>query len=162
MKELDVLRLLLARRDNYSIAGIEHFQGRIYTLTMAGEYHRAVVLSRSFEYYERRYHLAEQPPTLIVCFAHDTVVPVTVLSLRAGHLANPYELPAAIRDVASQRFGKVGSQVLIGQYISGVRTAQEYVGQLPDTTRKRYLLRVRELGRRKRGKPVGKAVHLSA
>src|SRR5690348_3729893 len=103
MKELDVLRLLLARRDNYSIADIEHLQGRVYSLTMNGEHHNAVILSSSFEFYELRYHLASELPSLVVCFVHDTVLPMKVLSLRVGKLAEPYELPADIKDVEKQR-----------------------------------------------------------
>jgi DUF917 family protein len=117
MTELDVLRLLLARRENYSITDIQHISGRAYSIVMRGKMYNAVILPNSFSFYELRYHIAKRLPDLIVCFTHDTVVPITCLSLKAGRIALPYDLPAHIRNVETQRRGcKVGSQVLLGAY----------------------------------------------
>jgi hypothetical protein len=57
-------------------------------------------------------------------------------------------------DVKSQRFGKTGSRVLLGMYISGVKYAQELVNGLRPTTKARYLQKAKDLSRRKRGRPV--------
>jgi hypothetical protein len=153
--ETDVLRMLLARRDNYAVVGITPIRGRVYDVEIGNEHYNAVVLISSFEFYEKRYHIAEMLPTLVICFEHNTVLPIPVLSMRAGNLAKPYELPQEITDVEAQRHTKLGSQVLLGMYISGVKVAQTIINQLPESTRLRYLWRVKTLNKRKRGKPVG-------
>jgi hypothetical protein len=154
MTEDDVLRLLLARRDNYEISQIAHLKGRLYRVIMGEKHYTAVVLFSSFDYYQRRYHLAKQVPTLCICFSHDTVLPFPCLSLVKGNLALAYELPEKITDIETQRTSRTGSQVLLGMYLSGVRLAQDLVDSLPPTTRKRYLRRVEALGKRRRGRPV--------
>jgi hypothetical protein len=156
MTEKDVLRLFLARRENYAASLLSHHRGRIYNIQMNTEHYKAVVLVSSFQFYELRYHIALTVPTLVICYEHTTVLPIPVLSLRAGNFAQPYELPETITDVEAQRFSKTGSQVLLGQYICGVKAAQSLINNyLPPTTRKRYQARAKALARRKRGKPVG-------
>jgi hypothetical protein len=155
MQEQDVFRMFLARADNYAVSDVHHLRGRLYEVTMNNEHYLTVVLVHSFAYYEKRYHISQQKPTLIVCYVHDTVVPIPVLSTRAGNFARAYELPAEIDDVEAQRWSKTGAQVLLGMYISGVRLAQTIVKDLPVSTRNRYLQKVKALGRRKRGRPVG-------
>ncbi|GCE04782.1 hypothetical protein [Dictyobacter aurantiacus] len=156
MTEKDILRLFLARRENYAVTSLAHLKGRVYTLVMNGEHYKAVMLQNSFQFYEKRYHVARDVPSLVICYEHNTVLPVAVLSLRAGNYAQPYELPAEISDVEAQRFSKTGSQVLLGMYMCGVKSAQTLINtHLPPTTRQRYLTRAKALGKRTRGKPVG-------
>lgn len=156
--EMDVYRMFLARRENYAVSHIGHRQGRVYDILMDGKPYKAVVLTTSFQYYELRYHIAMDVPTLVICYEHTTVLPVPVLSLRAGNYAKSYELPESIYDVEAQRFAKIGSQVLLGQYICGVTKAQDIVNNyLPPTTRKRYQDRARALMKRRVGKPVGRS-----
>ena len=156
--ERDVLRMFLARRENYAVTTLLPIQGRMYTVVMGGETYRMVVLLSSFQFYEKRYHIARHMPTLVVCFEHDTVLPVATLSMRIGNFAKPYELPEGITDIAAQRHTKRGSRCVLGMYISGLRTAQTLVNELPPTTRKRYLEKVKALGKRTKGKPVGHEV----
>jgi hypothetical protein len=155
--ELDVFRLLLARRDNYGITEIVPISGRAYSLLMSGKHYNAVVLPSSFDFYEMRYHLVKRVPNLVVCYQHDTVVPVTCVSLKASRIASPYELPAQITNVATQRRGsKICSQVLLGMYLCGMKQAMAIIHDkdFPPRTRRRYLERARELGKRKPGRPV--------
>lgn len=84
MNEIDVFRLLLARRDNYSISEIGHISGRAHSVIMDGQRYNAVVLSNSFDFYEKRYHIAKKVPDLVICFTHDTVLAVKCLSLKSG------------------------------------------------------------------------------
>ena len=155
MNEVDVFRLLLARRDNYGISEIAHISGRAYSLVMNGRTYTAVVLSDSFEFYERRYHIARHVPDLIICFEHTTVVAVHCLSLKSGRIALPYDLPVQITNVVAQRHkSKTGSQVLLGMYLCGMRSAQKIVNDLPPRTRRRYIERARLLGKRRPGRPV--------
>src|SRR5207248_1406212 len=105
-----------------------------------GHRYNAVVLSNSFDFYQLRYHLAKRVPDLVICFVHDTVVPVACLSLKAGRIAMPYDLPAQITNVEAQRHrSKTGSQVLLGMYLCGMRDAQVLVNRLPSRSRRRYL-----------------------
>jgi hypothetical protein len=155
MEEIDVFRMLLARADNYGVSNVRLLRGRLYAVTMNEESYTAVVLPHSFAYYEKRYHISRTRPTLIVCYVHDTVVPIPVLSMRAGNFAKAYELPTEIEDIETQRWSKTGTQVLLGMYISGVRLAQTIVKELPVSTLNRYLQKIKALGRRKKGRPVG-------
>jgi len=162
MTEKDVLQLFYARRENYAVSHVAHRRGRLYSVTMNGEHYNAVVLTSSFQFYELRYHIAKNVPTLVICYEHNTVLPVAVLSLRAGNFAEPGDLPEAITDIEAQRFSKTGSQVLLGMYLCGHRWAQTYINEgLPPTSRKRYQARAKELAKRKKGKPVGSVVQAS-
>jgi hypothetical protein len=157
MTELEVFRLLLARRENYRISEIHHISGRAYSLVMEGRRYNAVILSRSFDFYELRYHLGKKIPDLVICFVHDTVLPITCLSLKAGRIALPHDLPAHITNVEAQRHrSKTGSQVLLGMYLCGMQDAQKIIHHkdFPKTTRKRYLQRAKELSNRRPGRPV--------
>jgi hypothetical protein len=155
MTEVDVFRLLLASRDNYGISEIAHISGRAYSLVMNGRIYTAVVLSDSFEFYERRYHIARHVPSLIICFEYTTVVAVYCLSLKSGRIALPYDLPVQITNVVAQRHrSKTGSQVLLGMYLCGMRSAQKIVNDLPPRSRRRYIERARLLGKRRPGRPV--------
>lgn len=155
--ENQVLNTLLARRDNYDLTDIAHSTGRYYDVVLKGKRHIAVVLVSSFEFYSKRYHLADILPTLCICMVHDTVLPIDCLSLRQSNHAKPYELPKTVTDVRKQRHGKTGSQVLLGMYILGMRSAQDIIfdKSFPATSRKRYLRKAKVLQRRPRGKPVG-------
>jgi hypothetical protein len=156
MIEKDVLQLFMARRENYDVASIVHQKGRVYRVLMNGEQYNAVILVSSFQFYEKRYHIAKNIPSLVICYEHNTVLPIATLSMRAGNFAKPYELPETIYDIEEQRSTKTGSRVLLGQYICGMKSAHTLINNhLPATTRKRYLARAKELARRKRGKPVG-------
>lgn len=155
MNETDVLRMFLARRDNYGVGSITPLHGRFYDVEMNGERYTAVVLAHSFAYYMLRYHLAQVRPTLVICSVHDTVLPVPVLSTKVGNFANAYELPEEITDIEHQRTSRLGSQVLLGMYISGMKAAQTIVNGLPTSTKNRYLRKATLLGKRKRGRPVG-------
>lgn len=153
MQTSDVLRLFLARLDNYA-ATITPLHGRMYAVTLGADRYAAVLLPCSFDHYRLRYHLADEQPELIICFDHDTVVPVPVLSLRAGNFARAYELPETITDIDRQRRTKTGAQVLLGMYLSGMRAAQSILSELPASTRRRYLHKAKQFGRRKRSRPV--------
>lgn len=154
MKERDVLRMLLARRDNYAVTQVEHIRGRMYHVTMNGSRYNAVAVVSSFEFYTHRYHVAKHVPTLCICFLHDTVLAVPCLSLAKGNLAQPYELPEKITDLESQRLTRTGSQVLLGMYIAGMRVAQEMIDSLPKSSKHRYLNRAKALAEKPRGRPV--------
>ncbi len=158
MKEADVMGLLLARRDNYEVSSVKAFHGNVYTVTMQGKDYTAVVLLASFDYYEKRYHMAKVLlPSLVICFEHNTVLPVPVLSLRAGNLAKPYELPLSIDlpDLEVKRRSKLAHKVLLGMSLSGLRKAQDILRELPETTRRRYTSELKALGKRGKGRPAG-------
>ncbi len=51
---------------------------------------------------------------------------------------------------------KVAAQVLLGLYLSGMQRARDVIfsDAFPESTRRRYLARVKALNKRKRGRPV--------
>ena len=157
MKERDVLGLLYARRDNYEVGQITPFHGNMYRVTVKKQDYTAVVLLSSFDYYSKRYHLGKIVPSFVICFEHNTVLPLPVLSLRAGNLAEPYELPLTVElaDLAMKRRSKLAHKVLLGMALSGMKAAQVILRDLPETTRRRYTSELKSFGKRGRGKPVG-------
>ena len=67
----------------------------------------------------------------------------------------PYDLPGGYTDPEKQRRrSKIGSQVLLGMYLCGMKEGQVLVNSFQPTTRKRYVERATALGRRLRGRPV--------
>jgi hypothetical protein len=156
MKETDVLRMFLARADNYEVTSIKHSRGRAYSVVMEGKTHNAVFLLNSFQYYELQYHIAKVKPDIVICYRHDTVLPIKVLSMRASNLAEAYELPEEIEDVEAQRHSKTGARVILGMYISGLKRAKDIIHDkdFPKSTRNRYLQKAKDLGKRRRGRPV--------
>ncbi len=157
MKETDVVGLLLARRENYEVRSITPFHGNMYHVTMQEQGYTAVVLLSSFDYYDKRYHLGKVVPSLVICFEHNTVLPIPVLSLRVGNLAKPYELPLSVElaDLEVKRRSKLAHKVLLGMALSGMKAAQAIMKDLPETTRRRYTHEIKAFGKRGRGKPVG-------
>jgi hypothetical protein len=121
---------------------------------MESKTYNAVALLSSFQYYELQYHIARKRPDLVICYQHNSVLPIPVLSTKHGNYAQPYELPEEIEDLEAQRFTKTGCRVLLGMYISGMRRAQDIIKDLKPTTRKRYLQKAKDLGKRRRGRPV--------
>jgi hypothetical protein len=155
MNETQVLRLFLARMDNYGVSDIWHIRGRLYAIVMNDQYYNAVVLVNSYAYYEDRYHIASKnKPTLVICYEHDTVLPIPALSMRYGNYAKPYDLPEGIDDIVTQRHTRLGSKVFVGMYIVGIRLAQSMMKDFPKATRSRYKHRIEALNRRKQGSQV--------
>lgn len=157
MKEIDVVGLLLARRENYDVGSVNAFYGNTYTVMMGGRSYNAVVLVASFDYYVRRYHMAKVLPTLVICFEHTTVLPIPVLSLKGGNLAQAYELPqdVSLEDLQVTRRSKLAHKVLLGMSLSGMNVAKNILRDLPETTRRRYTGEIKSFGKRGRGRPVG-------
>jgi hypothetical protein len=131
--------------DTYGITQITHVRGRIYDVVMNGEQSRAVMLVNSYSYYEDRYHIAKKQPALVICYEHDTVLPIPALSMRFSNLAKPYEKPEGIDDIVAQRHTKLGSKVFVGMYITGFRIAQNMMKDFPPSTRTRYKQRIEAL-----------------
>lgn len=155
MTEDDVMRILLSRRDSYKVSEIQHISGHKYEIVMEGKRYNAVVLPSSFAFYEKRYHLARVMPSLVITFTHNTILPVTCLSMDDSHLALPLDLPARIKNMEEQRHkSKAGSQVVLGGFMAGESNAVKLVNALPPRSRRRYIERVTALGRRSRGRPV--------
>ena len=155
MKVRDVMGLFLARRENYSVSNIAHLHGDMWHIAMGEQSYTAVVLLKSFDYYVKRYHLAKQAPTLVICFQHNTCLPIRALALKEGEITEAFELPTVITDIETQRATKLGHKVLMGMYLSGMRLAQDIIRDLPPTSRKRYIAEAEKFGKRTRGKPVG-------
>lgn len=155
ISEDDVLKIFLARRNSYNVSHIEHVKGRAYNITKEGKRYNAVVLPTSFAFYEKRYHLAKKMPDLVICFRHDTVLPVPCLSMEYSCLANPCDIPHRIKNLDQQRHrSKLGSRVVLGAYLCGTQEAQTVLANSHPTTRKRYVEKAKALGKRKRGRPV--------
>jgi hypothetical protein len=171
MRETDVIKLLRARAESYDVSTIAHIKGQRYRVVWKGQEYDAVCLLRSFDFYEKRYHLCLDKPDLIICFKHDTWLPIPCMALALGNIAiAPEDYPEGITDsnLETLRHNKssVAGQVLIGLYLNGTQRGQNMMKALRksnnkkrpnavSSTYRRYLARIEQLGKRKRGKPVG-------
>jgi hypothetical protein len=123
----------------------EHGEPRRYT---------AVILAASFDYWRKRYHLAANPPSLVICYEHTSCLNVPVLSLHDGTLYAPCHFPTWFRDYGKDRVTHKGKQCLLGALLSGVGSAFDALDHLPRSTQYRYQNDLKMLRRRRKGRPV--------
>lgn len=159
--------MLLSRQDTYNLLLAQLRSLELHVMTYhsqwlldvevaeGGEHKRytAVILATSFDYWRYRYHLAKHPPTLVICYEHDTCINVPVLSLHDGYLYAPCHFPSWFGDYEA-RATRRGKQIFLGALLSGVGSAFAALDRLPRSTRYRYHNDLKLLRRRKRGRPV--------
>jgi len=144
LKSLDLQVIAVHRQFLWQVAIEDQGEKKTYT---------AVILPSSFEYWRKRYHLAQHPPELVICYEHDTCVNVPVLSLHDGTLFAPCHFPPGFHDYEA-RSTRRGKQIFLGAILSGVGSALSELDKIPRSTRYRYQNDLKLLRRKKRGRPV--------
>ncbi len=157
MSRQDVHNLLLAQLKSLELQVVTVHSQFLWSVEIAdqGEHktYTAVILPSSFDYWRRRYHLAKHPPTLVICYEHDSCLNLPVLSLHDGYLYAPCHFPHWFGDYEA-RATRRGKQIFLGALLSGVGSAFAALDRLPRSTRYRYHNDLKLLRRKKRGRPV--------
>lgn len=149
----DTKNLLLAQLRGLDLQVKAVYGDWLLSIEVEGKQYTAVILATSFEYWRKRYHLARNPPGLVICYQHDTCVNVPVLSLHDGTLYAPCHFPAWFGSYDG-RFTRRGKQVFLGALLSGVASAYDELDRLPRSTQYRYHHDLKMFRRHKRGRPV--------
>lgn len=154
LERLPVTQLLLAQASALNIRIEAVGKGRCIGLCIGTEHYHAWLCNRSSDYWTARVSLLDTPGrvNLVVCETHDSVLPIRVLSLDSGTLYGALKPPAWY--APEKRGTRSGSTVFLGQLLSGVAEAYTTLDTLPESTRYRYLARVKAILRGKRGRPV--------
>jgi hypothetical protein len=151
---------------NHFLVQVEHFphikqvafsgRGMAFSALLHGKPVRGIVLARSSEYWACRLHLQRTTPDLIVCYQHDSVVPVHVLALEDGRAYSPEDLPGkyATLDAVKAERSRHAAKVFLGALLCGKKAAHDLLLAMPESTRRRYELRMHTYQRRTRGRPI--------
>lgn len=92
---------------------------------------------------------------LVICWQHNSCLPVPCLALNEGYCYDRYELPHGFSLKAP--FTKRSSSIFLGALLAGRQEAYEELARMPRATRARYMARVQEAVVR-RGRPRRRAV----
>ena len=111
----------------------------------------AVCLVKSSDYWYHRLHLTAPGVSLVVCLHHDTVLGVDVLELHTGRHYRPQEEPI---QKPTERNSRYAALIVTGQLLAGDDTAWQRLKEYPESTRYRYLARVKRYSKRRQGKPL--------
>ncbi len=135
-------------------------RGTGFLATYAGQQTvRGMVLVRSSEFWHYRLHLARFPLDLIVCYRHDTVLPVTVVEIETGKHYTPHEYPhqfTSYEDAYKAR-SQTGRLTIVGGLLCGVQRAYDLVATLPESTRRKYENSAHAFQKRRRGRQLTSA-----
>jgi hypothetical protein len=126
-----------------------------FTVSLRGTSYTACVLARSSDYWSFRLHLYAKHVSLLVCAAHDSCVPLPVLSLHTGYLSAPYETPSWYS--LDEPLTKVTSPVFLAQLLCGVQAAYERLERMKTQARStyyRYLAKIKRHMQMKQGHPI--------
>ena len=122
-----------------------------YCLRIDGRDYYAVCLVKSSDYWYHRLHLAAPGVSLVVCMRHDTVLAIDALELRSGRHYKPFEEPLQKPATRNNRYA---SLIVMGQLLAGDDSAWQRLKDYPESTRYRYLARVKHYSKRRQGKPL--------
>ena len=134
-------------------------RGSSFVATYAGQLARGMALVRSSDFWQYRLHLARVPLDLVVCYRHDTVLPVTVVEIETGKHYTPHEYPhqfTSYEDAYKAR-SRAGRLTIVGGLICGVQRAYDLVAALPESTRRKYENSAHDFQKRRRGRQLAPA-----
>ena|SRR5436309_1092741 len=114
---------------------------------------RAWAADRASEYWTERVHLQkwDQPIQIVICSDRDSCLPVPVVDLAHGTYHDEYSIPVWFSP--DKRSTRAGSAVLLGMLLCGMQAAYDIIDDddFPEPTRYRYLAKMKQLMKRKRG-----------
>ncbi len=135
-------------------------RGTGFVATYAGQTARGLVLARSSDFWQYRLHLARSPLDLVVCYRHDTVLPITVVEIETGKHYTPHEYPNQFTSYedAYQARTQAGRLTIVGGLLCGVQRAYDLVAALPESTRRKYENSAHDFQKRRRGRQLTSAL----
>ncbi len=112
----------------------------------------AVVLARSFDFYEYRLNRGKQRVDLVIAQWHNAVLPVRVISLDRAAEYEPGSVPNITREQA-KRPNHDETMLLVSKLMLGLDSAKEELSRMHPRTRQRYIARCREYLKPRIGRP---------
>ena len=107
---------------------------------ISGSELHAIVLARSFDFYEYRLNRGKQRIDLLIVQQHNAVVPIRVISLDSAAEYEAGSVPHIARERA-KRPNHDETLLLVSKLILGLDSAKEELGKMHIRTRQRYLQR---------------------
>ena len=142
-------------------------RGSAFSATYTGSAARGIVLVRSSDFWEYRLHLpgkAGAPPTLVVCYRHDTVLPCPVIELETGHQYKAHEFPrqfTSFEDACTSKT-RAGRLVIVGGLLCGMQAAYDLLAALrqaeKESTARKYETGAHQYQKRRPGRQVATIV----
>ncbi|HVB20388.1 MAG TPA: hypothetical protein VNG51_00395 [Ktedonobacteraceae bacterium] len=153
---------------NHFISQLPHFRhikkvelgehGNAFSALLNGKRQpvQGVVLVRSSDYWEYRLHMQRSSVGLVVCYRHDSVVPVHVLALEDGRDYECEDLPGkyASLDVVRAERSRHAAKVFLGALLCGKKAAHDLLLNMDESTRRKYEARMHRYQRRQPGRPL--------
>jgi hypothetical protein len=131
------------------IADLVKLDKYTYQLTQNGVSHRAIVLSRSWDYWEYRLSSSAPAISMVVCSKHDSCLPVAVLEVgSSGYTYGPRDLPLD-HDKDAPRTWKT-AQVFLGALLCGDQQAFDKLSRMHPSSQRRCRNRLNRLLNEKR------------
>ena len=130
--------------------------GYAFAALLNGKPTNGVVLVRSSDFWEYRLHMHKTPPGLVVCYRHDSVLPVHVFALEDGRDYDREDLPGKYPDLAKVRaeHSRHSAKVLLGALLCGNKGAHDLLQGMDESTRRKYEARMHRYQRRPPGRPL--------
>jgi hypothetical protein len=108
-----------------------------YQLVRAGVTHRALVLARSWDYWEYRLSRSAPAVSMVICSTHDSCLSVPVLEVgSSGRTYGPRERP--LDYVQGARHTRKTALVFIGALLCGEQAAFNALSQMHPSAQRRY------------------------
>jgi len=136
-------------------------RGSAFTCGYRGSAARGIVLVRSSDFWEYRLHLARAgAPGIVVCYRHDTCLPVPVIELESGHQYRTHEYPrqfSSFEDAYTSRT-RAGRLTIVGGLLCGMQAAYDLLAQLrqggKESSARKYENGAHEYQKRRPGRQV--------
>ena len=126
------------------IANLVKLDKYTYQLTQQGVSYRAIVLSRSWDFWEYRLSSAAPAVTLVVCSTHDSCLPVSVLEVgSSGYTYAPRDLPLDFEPNAPRTWKT--ALVFLGALLCGDQQAFNKLSQMHPSSQRRCRCRLNRL-----------------
>ena len=159
----DTLFRLHAKEQGLGIRRLVRLGEFAYEVTLQDEdthqdkTHYALVLSRSWDYWEYRLSFSAPAVSLVICSRHDSCLPIRVLEVgSSGYCYAPRDLPRDADPAGTRRTRKT-ALIFVGALLSGDQQAFDALDRMHLSSRKRYRRRLEQLLTDNR---VGRPLHI--
>ncbi|HEV2582821.1 MAG TPA: hypothetical protein VGT44_18325, partial [Ktedonobacteraceae bacterium] len=100
--------------------------------------------------------LARSAVEVLVCYRHDSVLPIPVVELESGNTDRPHEFPHVFTsyEEAYHSRSKTGRLTIVGGLLCGVQRAYDLLETLPESTRRKYETSAHQYQKRRRGRQL--------
>lgn len=138
-------------------------RGYAFSCAYKGSAACGIVLVRSSDFWEYRLHLPGKhnaPPTLVISYRHDTVLPVPVIELETGQQYKAHEFPrqfTSFEDAYASK-SRAGRLTVVGGLLCGMQAAYDLLAALradeKESTARKYESNAHLYQKRRPGRQV--------